>query len=172
MGTRGGDERSYKSLLEALAPFLRRNAGAQLARFGQHHYAEDVTQEILLAIHLKLHTYDSSMAFLPWVRAVMRHKIVDYLRKQKVAVASLDDMDLWEPADPENPELQAIRHDLQNLLGRLKPPAGDIIYALKVEGASTRDLAAQYKTSESNIKVIVHRGLQKLALLAGEGKTA
>ena len=161
--TRLGNKSSYNELLTTLSPILKKGALGQLSRFGRSHYAEDVLQETLLAIHLKLHTYDENQPFLGWVRAVMRHKIIDYLRRNKVKVVSIEDQDFWEPVDESNPEAQSINNDLQKMLGTLKPPAGDIIYEMKVDGASLHEMAVKYNISESNIKVIVHRGLKKLS---------
>jgi DNA-directed RNA polymerase specialized sigma24 family protein len=39
---------------------------------------------------------------------------------------------------------------------------------LKVEGISVAELARRFKLSESNIKIIVHRGLAKLSRLVME----
>ena len=163
METRQGNKASYNRLLNQLSPLLKKGAVGQLSRFGRTDYAEDVLQETFLAIHLKLHTYDTEQPFLAWVRAVMKHKIIDYLRRHKVKVISIDDEGFWEPADEANPEIQAITHDLQKLLGSLKPPAGQIIYDMKVDGASVQELSVRYNISENNIKVIVHRGLKKLS---------
>ncbi len=163
METREGNKTSYTELLNRLSPLLKKAAVGHLARFGQTAYAEDALQETLLAIHLKLHTYDAGQPFLAWVRAVMKHKIIDFLRRQKVKNISLDDNDFWEPADETNPEIQSVVHDLQKLLDSLKPPAGKIIYDMKVGGASVSELAVRYNISEANIKVIVHRGLKKLS---------
>lgn len=163
MDARTGNKQSYAELLNRLTPTLKRAAVGQLARFGKADYAEDALQETLLAIHLKLHTYDLKQPFLAWVRAVMKHKIIDYLRRQKVKHISLDDDSFWEPADENNPEIQSVVHDLQKLLNTLKPPAGKIIYDMKVDGASVSELSMRYNMSEANIKVIVHRGLKKLS---------
>jgi RNA polymerase sigma-70 factor, ECF subfamily len=165
-----GQKASYRTLLERLTPFVRRNGSALFARYGQTDMAEDITQEVLLAIHLKLHTYDRELSFLAWVRAVMKHKIVDALRRNKINPIAIEDLEYWEPVAVENTEIQAVRQDLQKLLDNLKPPAGEIIYALKVEGVSVQELAIQHNTSESNIKVIIHRGLQKLSAMIIKGR--
>ncbi|MDE2029481.1 MAG: sigma-70 family RNA polymerase sigma factor [Alphaproteobacteria bacterium] len=169
MRARGGDAHAYKQLLTGFAPVIRRMVAARVGRWGGQHYVEDITQDTLLAIHLKLHTYDADMPLLAWVNAVARHKLIDHLRRIKGATVSLDEEGMPELVDGANPEAPGIALDLRKLLGMLKPPAGEIIYALRVEGASVRELAAAHGLSESNIKVIVHRGLQKLSQLARAG---
>lgn len=163
MATRCGDKAAYAELLRLITPLLRRGASAYLVKFGRVGHAEDAVQETLLAVHLKLHTYDEALPFLNWIRVVLRHKMVDFLRRNRVPVTSIDDIEFWEPEGDNNVEQDTVTRDLQKLLDRLRPPAGSIIHALKIEGASVKELAVQYNMTESNIKVIVHRGLQKLA---------
>jgi RNA polymerase sigma-70 factor (ECF subfamily) len=165
MLTRIGDQDAYKRLLVQLAPIIRRVAYKRLSAWDQQHQAEDITQETLLAIHLKLHTYNAELPFLAWVNAVAKHKLIDHLRRTKTTNISIDDENLPELIDPANPEAAAIATDLNKLLARLKPPIGDIIYALKVEGATVREVAKTHKLSEGYVKVLVHRGLQKLSQL-------
>lgn len=162
---RGGNQNNYKRLLEEVLPFIRCNALHLLNRFHCADMAEDITQETLLAIHLKLPTYDVDQSFLAWVRAVIKHKMIDHLRRLKGNVLSLTDMEWQEPISTDTPDVAMASIDLQKLLASLKPPAGEIIYALKVEGMSLKELAKTHQTTESNIKVIVHRGLQKLSAL-------
>ena len=165
MQTRRGDQAAYKTLLAEIAPIIRRMVLARMGRVGSRADAEDITQDTLLAVHLKLHTYDAALPFLAWLNAVAKHKMIDTLRRRKGITLSIDDDNAPELPDETNFESGSINRDLQKLLDQLKPPAGEIIYALKVEGASVKDIASTHRLSESNVKVIVHRGLQKLAEL-------
>ncbi len=166
MEARRGDQTAYKMLLTRITPVIRRAVYSRLGRWGQQSVAEDITQDALLAVHLKLHTYDAEQAFLPWLRTVARYKMIDFLRRNNHApTMSIDDENVPEPEDAASHQDMTASRDLNKLLAQLKPPAGEIIHALKVEGVSVRELAETHKTSEANIKVIVHRGLQKLSKL-------
>ena len=121
---REGKRSSYEALLTRLAPILRKYATYQLSRFGRQNYAEDVAQEALLAIHLKLHTYDIELPFLAWARAIAHYKLIDYLRRMRMPTVSIKELEFFEPEDERNPEAAAINHDLQKLLGRLKTAGG------------------------------------------------
>jgi len=166
--TRSGDSLAYRQLLEECLPMIRQSVRFHLSRFGQQAFAEDLVQESLLAIHQKLYTYDSQYAFLPWLRAVTRHKVIDFLRKNRMKTVSLDEENGIELEDVSSQQDTTAARDLDILLKRLKPPAGEIIYMLKVEGASVAELAKKFKLRENNIKVIVHRGLTKLSELVME----
>jgi RNA polymerase sigma-70 factor, ECF subfamily len=166
MQSRQGDQTAYKKLLIQIAPVIRRAVAARLRGWEQHNYTEDITQETLLAVHLKLHTYDAKLDFLPWLRTVARYKMIDFQRRNRYAqTESIDDENVPELQDAASQQDRTASRDLDKLLSQLKPPTGAIIHALKVEGTSVRELAATYKVSEGNIKVIVHRGLQKLSQL-------
>jgi RNA polymerase sigma-70 factor, ECF subfamily len=78
-----GNEAAYRKLLEDLSCVLRKPVRRELAGLGTSgNDIEDVVQDILLAIHLKRHTWDSSMSLTSWVTAVARNKIIDNLRRQ------------------------------------------------------------------------------------------
>src|SRR5258707_5574799 len=78
-----GDSGAYHRLLKAITPFLRAVTRQRLARAGQPvDQSEDIVQEILLAVHLKRHTWDANAPFAPWLFAIARNKLIDALRRR------------------------------------------------------------------------------------------
>src|SRR5258707_1416479 len=78
-----GDSAAYHRLLKAVTPVLRAAARRGLARAGQPvDQSEDIVQDILLAVHLKRHTWDVSAPFAPWLFAIARNKLIDALRRR------------------------------------------------------------------------------------------
>ena len=78
-----GDSGAYRRLLKAVTPVLRAVKRRGLARAGQPvDQSEDIVQEILLAVHLKRHTWDADAPFSPWLFAIARNKLVDALRRR------------------------------------------------------------------------------------------
>ncbi|MEI4908063.1 sigma factor, partial [Klebsiella pneumoniae] len=66
--------------------YLRAYFKGQLARIGRGPSdAEDLVQETLIALHTRRHTYDRSQLLTPWVYAIARYRLVDYLRRTKSA---------------------------------------------------------------------------------------
>ena len=62
---------------------LRAAARRGLARAGQPvDQSEDIVQDILLAVHLKRHTWDVNAPFAPWLFAIARNKLIDALRRR------------------------------------------------------------------------------------------
>src|SRR5512144_3356664 len=78
-----GDDGAYQRLLRSVTPVLRAAARRGLSRAGQGvDQAEDIVQDILLAVHLKRHTWDTSAPFAPWLFAIARNKLIDALRRR------------------------------------------------------------------------------------------
>src|SRR5215472_17629475 len=88
-----GDSAAYHRLLKAITPVLRAAARRGLSRAGQGvDQAEDIVQEILLAVHLKRHTWDANAPFAPWLFAIARNKLIDALRRRgKRVFVNIDD---------------------------------------------------------------------------------
>src|SRR6185295_18266497 len=97
-----GDSAAYQGLLSAIAPVLRATARRGLARAGQPvDQAEDIVQDILLAVHLKRHTWDANAPFAPWLFAIARNKLIDALRRRGRRIfVNIDDFAETLPDQP------------------------------------------------------------------------
>ena len=162
MEARCGQSDSYRQLLENITPIARWNTRHILSGYGLDSLSEDVTQDVLLAVHLKLHTYDDKQSFLPWLRAIIKYKTIDMVRRQKIQWLTNDiDLDLISGGSAQ--EYNDAVTDLDKLMVSLPPLTRDLIYDLKIDGQSVDSLAKKYRLSPSNVKVKIHRGLMKLA---------
>src|SRR5258707_15215136 len=85
-----GDAAAHRALLERLSGQLRAYFKGQLNRIGRGPVeAEDLVQEVLIAIHTRRHTYDRSQPFTPWMYAIARYKFLDYLRRTKASTSDV-----------------------------------------------------------------------------------
>src|SRR5450631_36154 len=83
-----GDAAAYRALLGRLSASLRAYYKGRLARIGQSATeAEDLTQEALMAIHTRRHTYDPTELLMPWVYAIASYKLIDHLRRTRASLA-------------------------------------------------------------------------------------
>src|SRR6201981_4205137 len=98
-----GDSAAYHRLLKPVPPALRAAAPRGLARAGQPvDQSEDIVQDILLAVHLKRHTWDVKAPFAPWLFAIARHKLIDALRRRGRRVfVNIDDFAETLPEEPK-----------------------------------------------------------------------
>ncbi len=165
-----GDEAAHRALLNMLSVHLRAYFKRQLARIGKGPTdAEDLLQETLIALHTRRHTYDRSQLLTPWVYAIARYRLVDYLRRAK---ASIGDVPVEEAPDlfaDDDATVVDSRLDLHKLMARLAPKTRRAIEMVKLDGLSVREAAVRSGMSESAVKVSVHRGLRALSLLVGTG---
>lgn len=158
-----GDAQAYGLLLRALRPWLlsyfrRRLHGSE---------GEDLVQMTLLSLHEKRHTYDPNAPFMPWISAVARHKLIDYVRKsgRYVHVELNEALGL---DDGMQPDLAA--RDVAVLLAQLPKDQARVISLHKLQDMSVEEVSRATGKSPSAVKVIVHRGLKKLQAMVGVSK--
>jgi RNA polymerase sigma-70 factor (ECF subfamily) len=164
-----GDDAAYHRLLKAVTPVLRAAARRGLARAGQPaDQSEDIVQDILLAVHLKRHTWDADAPFAPWLFAIARNKLIDWLRRRGRRVfVNIDDFAETIASEPAAETLPAseVAAQLQALPARQR----DVLQSIAVESASIKDTAAKFAMSEGAVRVALHRGLASLtARLRGQ----
>lgn len=162
----GGDAAAHRMLLEKLSRQLRGYYKGHLDRVGRGPVeAEDLVQEALMAIHTRRQTYDPSQPFTPWAYAIARYKFIDYVRRTRASAQDLPIEDTKELSAREDQMGVESGLDLQKLMAALPPNMKAAIQAVKLDGLSVSEAAAQTGMSESNVKVSVHRGLKAMARL-------
>lgn len=159
----GGDEAAYKRLLAHLSRALRGVVRRGFAGVGTaRDDVEDVVQDVLLAIHLKRHTWDQSKPLGPWIIAIARNKMIDDLRKRgrrgEVAIDGL-----LETLESSGGEDAIAAHDLGKVLDGLSERNRDIVRAISIDGRSAREVAERLGMSEVAVRVSLHRSLKALA---------
>jgi RNA polymerase sigma-70 factor (ECF subfamily) len=166
-----GEASAHRTLLEKLSGQLRGYYKGQLDRIGRGPVeAEDLVQEALIAIHTRRHTFDSSQPLTPWVYAIARYKFLDYLRRTRVSLQEVwieEEKDISTRGDQAGVDSSL---DLKTLMSALPPKVRSAIKAVKLDGLSVSEAAAQTGMSESNVKVSVHRGLKAMAQLISGGR--
>src|SRR5215470_1963432 len=92
----GGDPLAYEALLVEATALVRAFVRRRLRELDA---VEDVVQETLLSIHRDRHTYDPERSFGPWMYAIARHRLVDFVtkRRRRSATEILGD-EGWENA--------------------------------------------------------------------------
>jgi RNA polymerase sigma-70 factor (ECF subfamily) len=155
-----GDSRAYEQLLVLLTVGLRSVVHGRARAAGLD--AEDVVQEVLLALHLKRGTWKTGTPVAPWVAAIARNKIVDALRRRgqrtEVSIESVV-ATLWTETGDDGRDA----NDVEHMLERLNDRQRQVVRAVSLEGYSAQEVAQRLQMSEVAVRVTLHRSLKALA---------
>lgn len=167
----GGDDAAYRRLLTELSRALRttvhRGFGGVSARPNE---VEDVVQEVMLAIHLKRHTWDQSKPIGPWIMAIARNKMIDDLRRKgRRTEVPIDGM--LETLEAGGHEDAIHAYDAGRVLNGLNGRNREIVQAITIDGHSALDVANKLGMTEVAVRVALHRSLKTLADTYQETKT-
>lgn len=153
-----GDRLAYERLLTELGVAI---AGYLRHRFGAVDFAEDCVQECLIAIHEARHSFEPGRPFRPWLFAIVRHRAIDMLRRQRTHAAVFaagvmpDDVPAADAA--ADPERRDRRLAMGAVLAALEPEHREALQLTRLMGFSTAEAASRLGISETALRVRVHR---------------
>ncbi len=158
-----GDEAAYRRFLVAVTPVLRQIAAAGLP-LSERSMTEDVVQEVLLTVHLKRGSWDSTRPLMPWLRVIVRHKAIDALRRRpKARHEPVEDHEALADPAPIDPLRARL---VEQMLGRLPERDAALLRAHAIDGVEPADLASRYDMQPGALRVALHRALSRLAAMA------
>jgi RNA polymerase sigma-70 factor (ECF subfamily) len=141
-----------------------------LARLGNVHDAEDVAEEIFIKMLAGLPAYEyRRVPFAAWLMRIARNEVVSFARRNG---KRMHDGELPEElvdkrnADPaETTEKTMALEDLRRAVTLLPEAQRDVIILRFASGLSVADTAKALGKSENNVKVLQHKGMQRLQVL-------
>jgi RNA polymerase sigma-70 factor (ECF subfamily) len=161
-----GDAGAYRRFLVSVTPHLRAMARHRCRAADAEGDAEDIVQEVLLAIHLKRGTWDQSRPIGPWIAAIARNKLIDVLRRRgRHAAVPIEDVIDTLSAEDGNGADSAPSGEIDALLARLKVRQREIVKSISINGSSVRETADRLHMTEGAVRVTLHRALKTLAAL-------
>ena len=170
----GGDAVAYTSLLEAIAPRIRRVVGCQ-RHFAGAQEVEDLVQDVLLSVHAVRATYDPSRPFGLWLAAIIRNRLADgarrYARRSpEIAVDNLD-VTFAGPAANTSEDDYGDPQALRQAIGRLPPGQRQAVELTKLRGMSLKEAAEATGLSVAALKVATHRAMASLRRALVKGRS-
>lgn len=160
---RAGDERAYHAFLTNVAQLLRRYFRKRLSSCAD---AEDLVQDVLLALHKHRDRYDERYPLTAWVHAIAKHRMCDDLRRRaRRRETALEGLQL-AANDPAFAAADAKR-DLATLMSRLPAKQQTVVRLVKLEQWTVKEASCAARMSLSDVKVSTHRAvraMQKFAL--------
>lgn len=159
-----GNAGDYRTFLSGLSGYLRTYYSAKLGRIGRRGVdAEDLVQETLLAIHTRRGTYEVGEPVTPWIYAIARYKLIDYLRRTRTSQAEAPVDDAQDVPSPDDHAACESSLDLERLLEPLSEKMRMAVRLVKVQGLSVDEAAQRLGVTKSDIKISVHRGLKAMS---------
>jgi RNA polymerase sigma-70 factor (ECF subfamily) len=165
--TQSGDSGAYNQLLTRIEKMLQ----SYVRKSVRDDMAEDVIQEIILGIHAKRNTFNTEQFFLPWLYAIARYKVIDYIRakgKREVLLIDPEDSesllasDILLASDFFGVVDSFTVDDLESLFVDLPEKQREVIKSVKIDGLSIKETSTKLNLTESDIKISIHRALKTL----------
>lgn len=178
LAARGGDRVAVSALLRAIQPRVARYCRARVGvRLGTCVSADDVTQEVLIAVMQALPSYrPDSSAFISFVFGIASHKVADFYRKrQREPVTPVGEIPTTVDRGPQ-PETVVLQHDerqqVGKLLERLTETQRNILVLRLLVGLSADEVARVVGSTSSAVRVNQYRALDKLRRILSEQRCA
>ena len=165
--------------LEALRPQLMRYARSQLRNEA---WAEDAVSDTLLAALQKPQAFAGASQLKTWLVGILKHKLVDQLRRQSREATVLDGEDAedvddllfdatghWQsaPADwPDDPQASLGQRQFLAVLDacveKLPPTQGRVFMMREWLELDTDEICKELAVSTTNLWVLLHRARLRL----------
>jgi RNA polymerase sigma-70 factor (ECF subfamily) len=104
---------------------------------------DDLMQETCLKLWQEFEDYDSTRPFLPWAMRIGYFQVLRFrkTRSRDRLVFSDELLELLVTETPADSQAQALRHALDECLGKLTPRARETLFARCAQDSSIADLA-------------------------------
>jgi RNA polymerase sigma-70 factor (ECF subfamily) len=173
----GGQPAAIESLLEQIRPMVVRYCRARLSRLtGHYHVADDVAQEVCIAVLSALPRYqDMGRPFASFVFGIASHKVADALRNaSRLAIPTEDLPD--GPDDQPGPEETVVAYieaeRVRALLARLPVHQRELLVLRVLAGMTAEETGNTLGMSPGAVRVAQHRALARLRAIALEENIA
>jgi RNA polymerase sigma-70 factor (ECF subfamily) len=156
-----GDAKAYAVLLKETARLLRPFLAKRLS-IGNH--VDDVLQEVLISIHKARHTYDGNRPYKPWIYAIARYRLQDYLRIHYADQLhqAVDILDLENNLHEDVTESVLSYESISGEIHQLPEKQAAILQLMHQEGYTAKEVAEKLGMNESAVKVAAHRAYKLL----------
>lgn len=171
-GARSGDEASFAALWRRFDPMLRRF----LAGLASPDDAADVASTVWLEIVRKLDDFvGDESGFKAWMFTIGRSRLVDLRRSRDRRIRTVDDdvgSDQRIGGAPDPADLvsdAAATSAAIELIGRLPEKQAEVVLLRVVADLDVETVARILGKKPGAVRVLSHRGLERLAELLAEG---
>ena len=173
-GLQAGDQAAVRELAVRYGPRIQQLA---MRHMKNREDAEEVTQDVLLKVHRKIHAFRGDAALSSWIYRITFNTAMSRLRQNRSARAAAQERDrvealletgeqvrtLAEPADWSwMPDEHVMRAQLREALAAAVAELPEIYRApvvlRDIEGLTTEEASSRLKVKDQTLKSRLHRG--------------
>ena len=130
----------------------------------------DILQETFIKVFLNLRKYNPVYPFGQWINAIARNTFIDFTRKRKDNVLSIDNQSpsgaqINPPANSANPEEKMMQYqtgkELDKTLEKLPPRYKQMITMRFIQEYSYEEIAEKLDMPLGTVKTQIHRAREK-----------
>ncbi len=175
---REGDRKAFEELLDTYEARVYRLA---LRFTGNVPDAEDLTQEIFLAVYRSIGGFQGHSALGTWIYRVAMNHCLDHRRKRKLETLPLNEeitlaTQDWHHDPSASADKQELSERVEAALNRLSPAHRDVIVLHELQGLTYQEVAAALNLPVGTVKSRLSNAFRRLRDLLGgyvyEGKSA
>jgi len=168
------ENRDRTAFMQIFRHFAPRVKGFLVGRGLTSHAADDVLQEVMLAIWNKAGSYDPAKAAIStWIFTIARYKYIDRLRRESRHKTDSDDLDL-KPSDAPVADDDVLQDQRQNAvqaaIANLPADQQSVIFLSFIKGLAHSEIAEQLGLPLGTVKSRIRRAFARLREELGEMK--
>lgn len=136
-----------------------------LAAVPNYHDAEDLLQQVAVAVARDFDKYDPATPFGRWAIAIARHRVLNFRRSKAMSkvVFSQETMDALAEAVPDKPPVTSdFKTALDRCLGRLQERARAALSLRYEQDLRAQQIATKLDMSANAVSVLLHRSRKAL----------
>ena len=156
-----GDRSAFQQLVERYQNYVF-SIALKIVRTREE--AEEVAQDVFLKVFQQLSTFEEKSRFSTWLYTIAYRTAIDYVRRKRPDVDSLDDDDRYlqledkrAPSPAEAMHRTDLKEQLSQAINRLQPVDAAVVTLFYLNDASVKEIAEITELSVSNVKTKLHR---------------
>lgn len=160
-----GSELAFKALYERHSSKIHRFLQS---RVKQKEKVADIYQGVFVKIHKSKHLYNKTFSLLPWIFTITRSVMLDELRKDK-GLSIADDFNM-QLISSTTENISESKTDQAIAMMKHLPDSQKLAIQLRyIDDKTFEEIAESLKTSSTNVRQIISRGVKRLRELMSEG---
>lgn len=145
-----GDEGALRELYDRYSGVI---FGAGIRYLGDRGLAEDLTQDVFVAVWRSAGSFDAGRAsFATWIHRITRNRATDLTRRRRARVRTVGDETVLEIGEDDQSNELSRSFDVAVALGALSPVYREVLTLAYFDGMTQREIARATSTPLGTVK--------------------